>query len=330
MAEVPVCVKPSIRCTQTANGAAIFPRTPAYHVRVMFVYLVISGKRLATAAAGVISVLILSVLLIRGPLAAPVSALTGAGEETVKVPILMYHSILKDASRTGVYVVTPQQLECDLQYLKEKGYQSVTMRDLIDYVNFGAPLPEKPVVLTFDDGHLNNMVYATPLLEAYGMQAVLSVVGMYCDQATRTNENSVSYSYLTWDQIAQVNEDGVFELQNHSYTMHFLNDMRKGSLPMQGEGAAQYRQALVADLGRMQEKLTAQTGVAPTTFTYPFGLYSKDSREILQSMGFQATLICEEGVNCITQGDPDCLFGLKRILRSGNDTTQTVMKNLCD
>ena len=292
-------------------------------------YLVINGKRLAAAAAGILLLLILSALLIRGALAAHVPAMTGE-TETVTVPILMYHSILKDASRTGVYVVTPQQLECDLKYLKEQGYQSVTMRELIDYVNFGTPLPEKPVVLTFDDGHLNNVVYATPLLEAYGMRAVLSVVGMYCDQAAHTNENNISYSYLTWDQIAKVYEDGVFELQNHSYTMHVPDGKRRGSLPMKGEGAAQYQQELVADLGQMQEKLMAQTGEAPTTFTYPFGFYSKSSREILQSMGFQATLICENGVNCITKGDPDCLFGLKRILRSGNDSTDTVMKNLCD
>jgi peptidoglycan/xylan/chitin deacetylase (PgdA/CDA1 family) len=295
----------------------------------MLVYLIISGKRLAAAAAGAVLVLILSVLFVRGVLTAPISAMAG-GAETVTVPILMYHSILKDASRTGVYVVTPQQLECDLQYLKENGYQSVTMQELVDYVHFGTPLPEKPVVLTFDDGHLNNMVYATPLLEAYGMRGVLSVVGMYCDQATDTKENNISYSYLTWDQVAEVQEKGVFELQNHSYSMHFLDRKRKGTLPMEGESAAQYQQALVDDLGRMQERLTAKTGVTPTTFTYPFGFYSKGSREILQSMGFQATLICEEGVNCITQGDPDCLFDLKRILRSGNDATFTVMKNLCD
>ena len=99
---------------------------------------------------------------------------------------------------------------------------------------------------------------------------------------------------------------------------------------MNGESDEQYQQALTADLERMQIKLIAQTGVVPTTFTYPFGFHNKASREILQAMGFQATLICEEGVNCITKGDLDCLFGLKRINRSGNVSTYTVMKNLCN
>ena len=295
----------------------------------MLVYLVISGKRLAAAAAGLVLVLILSVFLVRGALAIPVPT-SAEGEEVLSVPILMYHSILQDPARTGVYVVTPSQLESDLQYLKEKGYQSVTMQELIDYVHFGTQLPERPVVLTFDDGHLNNMIYATPLLESYGMRGVLSVVGMYCDQATDTNDNNANYSYLTWDQVAEVHEKGIFELQNHSYNMHFLDGKRRGTLPMKGEDTVQYHQALADDLGRMQEMMIEVTGAAPTTFTYPFGFYSEDSLEVLQSMGFQATLTCQEGVNYITLGDPECLFGLKRILRSGNDSTDVVIKNLYD
>lgn len=310
------------------EGAAIIMEAAAYHVWVMSVFIVINGKRMVAGAAIILLAVVLAVFMVRNALAAHVPTMT-EGAQTVTVPILMYHSILKDTSRTGVYVVTPQQLECDLKYLKENGYQSVTMQELVDYVYFGTPLPEKPVVLTFDDGHLNNVVYATPLLKEFGMRAVLSVVGMYCDEATATNDNNVSYSYLTWEQIAEVHKEGVFEIQNHSYQMHFLNGMRRGTLPMSGESETQYNQALTADIGRMQEQLIAQTGEVPTTFTYPFGFHSKQSREILQSMGFRATLICEEGVNCVTTGDLDCLFGLKRILRSGNDTTYSVMKNLC-
>lgn len=56
--------------------------------------------------------------------------------------------------RTGAYVITPETFEKDLQYLKEKGYTTIVMQDLLDYVKKNQPLPEKPIVLTFDDGIL--------------------------------------------------------------------------------------------------------------------------------------------------------------------------------
>ena len=63
----------------------------------------------------------------------------------------MYHSILKDPQRTGDYVISPEQLEKDLIYLQNHGYTTVLLADLIAYVHEGTPLPDKPIVLTFDD-----------------------------------------------------------------------------------------------------------------------------------------------------------------------------------
>ena len=63
----------------------------------------------------------------------------------------MYHGLLKEEARQGKYVLSPAQFESDLKYLKENGYHTVVVQDLIDYVEKGVPLPEKPVMLTFDD-----------------------------------------------------------------------------------------------------------------------------------------------------------------------------------
>lgn len=70
-------------------------------------------------------------------------------ECAVKLPIIMYHSILKDPKYTGKYVITPDQLEQDLIYLTENGYTTVTVQDLINHVQGTASLPEKPIMLTF-------------------------------------------------------------------------------------------------------------------------------------------------------------------------------------
>lgn len=246
----------------------------------------------------------------------------------IAVPILMYHSILKDTRKTNDFIITPTQLENDLKYLSEHGYHTVVIQDLIDYVETGKALPEKPIVLTFDDGHLNNLAYAMPLLEEYGMRAVLSIVGKYTDAATSNGENNVAYSYLTWEQVKQAHDSGVFEIQNHSYALHDLSGRRQGAKQVSGESPDQYFQVLSGDLNQMQERIIACTGVRPTTFAYPFGYISDSSIDIIKRLEFQASLSCEEGINYLRPGDQEKLFCLKRYLRSGRTTTEKIMKKV--
>ena len=235
-------------------------------------------------------------------------------DDAVSLPIIMYHSLLKDPARQGKYVISPDDFESDLRYLQENGYTTVVMQDVIDYVRDGKPLPEKPVVLTFDDGHYNNYSYAFPLLKAYNSRMVLSPVGAYTDQYSEPGERNANYSYLVWEDLRTMQESGYVELQNHTYAMHDAKGGRKGAARRRGESLEQYRQALTADLTRMQELTTAHTGFTPTTFTYPFGAISEESVPILKELGFAATLTCEYRINRLTH-DPDCLYGLGRYLR---------------
>lgn len=100
-------------------------------------------------------------------------------ENYIKVPIIMYHSILK--SRSGDYIIHPSEFESDLKCIKDNGYETITMTDLIEYVYNDKELPEKPIIITFDDGYYDNLGYAVPLLKEYNMKAVISIVGSYTD-----------------------------------------------------------------------------------------------------------------------------------------------------
>ena len=122
-------------------------------------------------------------------------------KNTKQVPILMYHSILKDESKWNDYVLSPVELEKDIVWLKENGYQSIFIKDLISYVNGNADLPEKPIILTFDNGSYNNLIYVLPLLEKYDFKATFSIVGSYSEFACEEAEPSPAYSYLDWDDI---------------------------------------------------------------------------------------------------------------------------------
>lgn len=248
--------------------------------------------------------------------------------EAIKLPIIMYHSVLK--SRSGDYIVHPETLESDFKYIKEKGYTTVTITDLINYVYDDVPLPEKPIVITFDDGCYNNLGYAVPLLHKYNMKAVISIVGSYTDTYSASDETNLNYSYLRWKDINELITDGCIEFQNHTYNMHTYTNKRKGCKKASYESFEDYSIALTNDITKLQNEFNINcNGYVPNCFTYPFGSISKESEPIIKNLGFKASLSCISGVNYITK-DPDCLFLLKRNNRIYNTSTQRFFNKILE
>lgn len=245
-------------------------------------------------------------------------------ENGIAVPIIMYHSILNDPNKAGEYVVSQKTIENDIIYLIKNGYTTVVMQDLVNYVYKGTPLPDKPVILTFDDGYYNNLTYLLPLLEKYDCKAVISVVGRYTEIHSETNDENPNYSHLSWDNISELNSSGRIEIQNHSYDMHQLNG-RKGSQKRKNESTDEYRRILKDDLSRLQDLLKENCGIIPNTYTYPYGAISDESRVVLEELGFKASLSCYEFINEVTR-ENGCLFGMGRFNRPSGISTNDFMK----
>jgi peptidoglycan/xylan/chitin deacetylase (PgdA/CDA1 family) len=277
---------------------------------------------------GKLDTILIVCCLVAGVFMAGFSRLFLMGEEGIHLPILMYHSVLKDPKRAGKYVVSPDTLEGDLKYLKDNGYTTVVMEDLIRYVDQGVPLPEKPVMLTFDDGHYNYIPYLLPLLEKYDMKAVVSVVGEFADTYTENPDPNPNYGYLSWEEIRQMAQSGRVEIQNHSYSLHHQRG-REGAGQKKGESKEDYQKLLREDLERMQKALYNRAGVISTCFTYPLGNMNGASEEVVKELGLRASLGCRERVNRITR-DPQCLYGLGRFNRSANVTRETLMKRILE
>lgn len=247
-------------------------------------------------------------------------------QPSVNVPIIMYHSILKDNSVSPKYIVTPDQLENDLKYIKSHGYETITMTDLILYVYEKTPLPKKPIILTFDDGYYNNLFYAYPLMEKYNAKMVISVVGEFTDTFSLSDDSNPNYSHLTWNQINDLVKSDCAEIQNHTYNLHSISDKRYGCKKMSYESDEEYQKVLKNDLKSLQDKMYEKTGYMPNTFTYPYGGISKASLGTVKELGFKASLSCNEGINEITK-NPECLFELKRVIRPSGLTSEDYFKN---
>lgn len=242
----------------------------------------------------------------------------------VELPILMYHSILKDESRAGSYVISPAELESDLAWLRDNGFETIVMQDLIAYVHDGAALPMKPVMLTFDDGHYNNMTYALPLLQKYHMKAVVSVVVDYCRQYSEKPDPNPNYAYLNWEDLKALTKSGCFEVQSHSYRLHTQSDGRKGANKKPGESEAAYRELFLLDAAKAHAMLEQYCGITVTAYTYPFGEHNPISEACLKEAGYAGSFSCREYVNHITT-EPDCLFLLGRFNRPHNKSAEELL-----
>jgi len=205
--------------------------------------------------------------------------------DPVYLPIMMYHEV--KAFKAGKDVILPWEFESDLKYLSENNYTTITMNDLIDYVYNDAPLPEKPIILSFDDGYLNNYVYVLPLLKQYNMKIVLSIIGKNTDDFTNIPDDNLDYSHVTWDQLNEMLDSGCVEVQNHTYNLHKYTKSRIGCMQRSNESDADYEKILTEDIGMLQEKITSMTGYTPTTFAYPYGAFCKNTEVVLKKLGLR-------------------------------------------
>lgn len=247
-------------------------------------------------------------------------------EEVVEVPIIMYHSVLK--SKKGMYSVHPSLLREDIRYLKNHGYQPIFVKDIIAFCEGKGDLPQKPVVLSFDDGHYNNYYYAYPILKEENFKANLNVVGSYCNYSTTSGDyDNPNYSYLTWREIKELYDSNIFEIGNHTYKMHAFSP-RYGIKQKLYESDDEYAKALKDDVSKLEYKFMVECGFRTEVFAYPFGAYSDLGEKILREMGFKAFLTCNEGINKLKRGDAKALSHLKRVNRSGNLTTYQFFQKL--
>ena len=252
-------------------------------------------------------------------------AAQGPPPEGVFLPVIMYHSLTEP---TDDYQLSPADFANDLAYLRENGYESVSVAQLIAYTNGTGELPQHPVLITFDDGFYNNLSAALPLLEEYDMQAVVSAVGRYTDELAPADPHVPRYSYLTWNDIRRLLDSGRVELGSHTYDLH-SNEKRAGCSILLGEDVDAYTLMLRNDLEHFQTQAKQETGISPTIFAYPYGFICRESIPVLKDIGFVCTLTCREEPNYITR-NPDCLYALGRYHRSPQYTTEEFFaKALC-
>lgn len=248
----------------------------------------------------------------------------------VKLPIIMYHHISKSNARLNDFTISPEQFEKDMLYLKEKGYNTISVKQLLDYVYNNKPLPNNPIMITFDDGHESFYEYIYPMLKQYDLKAVLSIVGSFTDTYTKNEDHNINYSYLTWQQVNELSDSGYVEIGNHTYDLHSMDKGRKGCSKNNGEDIEQYKNMLTKDVMKLEDEILNYTGANSKIFTYPFGRYTKETKEIIKDLGFSVIFNCAQIINVIDKNNPDFLYNLGRFNRPNGMSSEEFFKNILD
>lgn len=246
-------------------------------------------------------------------------------KEKIFVPIIMYHNITTDDTMCSDNVITPTILEKDLIYLQKHNYTTIKVNDLVNYVEKDIKLPQKPVILTFDDGFYSNLSYVLPLLEKYNMTAVVSIIGDFTEETSQKTENNLNNTYLSYKDIIKLKHSERIEFSNQSYKLHYDTQQRKGAKINPDESIKDYKNIFIADTMKTHFNLIDNCNITPQVYTFPYGYYCDEATQLLKGMGYKVSFTCKEKPNYITK-DPNSLFYLNRYNRPADISTKEFMK----
>lgn len=192
------------------------------------------------------------------------------------VHVLCYHA-LSDRPKADTQL-TPQDFTAQMQVLKQGGYQAISCRQLADYLADAQDIPDKSVIISFDDGWKSVLTKAKPILDQFGFKPVLFV-------------NPVSVggkSYLSWDNLKTLMQAG-YEIDSHTVTHPNLTQKAKSQTLKQVQEKAR------EEIEQSYRDIEEHVGQAPVALAYPFGNYDQYVMQVTRDTGYRLGLSIDPG-----------------------------------
>lgn len=245
---------------------------------------------------------------------------------TCQVPILMYHHLVEDGGETNSDTVQVSTFRSHMETLRDAGYEPVSLQALRDYVEKGTALPEKPVVITFDDGYSSNYELAYPILKEYHFPAAIFAIGVSMGKDTYKDTGTTMNPHFSVEQAKEMEASGLITVGSHGYNIHEVEGrdpepLRKGILQKETESEEDY----LAFLRQDQEAMEALLGDSAKILAYPFGVRSELSEVALADMGVYMTLTTEGRVNTLVKGLSQSLRQLGRFRVTEEQTGEDLL-----
>ena len=236
---------------------------------------------------------------------------------TRAVPVLMYHHV---CPHPGLVTVSPETFEEHMAYLARKKYRALAADEFLEFLQGKRVLSGRHVLITFDDGYLDNYVYAYPILQRYGLKAtIFAITGLIGDGAARAYlgaakvlpatpdhrackaavaEGRSDEVMLRWPEIEAMEASGAVEIHSHTHTHQRWDQLHADN--------KQRFDAVESDLDASRTALKTHLGRESRHLCWPWGYFEPEYQSIAARIGFAAQYATVRGVN-VAGSDPQCI-----------------------
>ncbi|WP_162921742.1 polysaccharide deacetylase family protein [Listeria costaricensis] len=214
--------------------------------------------------------------------------------DTLAIPVLMYHSINENVKNN--LIISPNEFEEQMKWLKDNGYHPLYLRELGDMLETGKNVPDKPVVITFDDGYQDNYTNAYPILKKYALPANIFVITSKIGADNHFDEQAMK----------EMSANGI-EMESHTVNHPELNQ-----LPYEAQ---------LRELTDSKKRIEAITGQEVNSICYPVGRYNEDTEKAAQEAGYRMGFAIENSTANKNQG----MYRLKRLRVSPGTKLETIL-----
>ncbi|NDK55817.1 polysaccharide deacetylase family protein [Pontibacter fetidus] len=208
-----------------------------------------------------------------------------------QVPILCYHQLRnwrpRDSKMAKTYIVEEENFRNQIKMLADSGYHTISPDQLYDYLLHNKPLPEKPIMLTFDDTNLDHYTVAAPVLEQYGFRGVFFVMTVSLGRP----------NYMSKAQVKALSDAG-HTIGSHTWDHHNVKKYNP--------------EDWVTQIEKPSKQLQEITGKPVLYFAYPFGLWNQQAIPELKKRNFRAAFQLATSRDSL-----DPMFTIRRIIASG-------------
>lgn len=221
------------------------------------------------------------------------------------LPVLMYHHV---SPQPGLVTCSPENFRAQMQWLAKNGWRTLSTAGFVEALASGR-VPKKSVLVTFDDGYLDNWVYAHPVLQEFGQRATIFLItGWVGDGTPRPHagqpgvpqvpshkqamaaaaDGKLDAAFLRWSEVEAMQAAGTFDFHSHTHS-HTRWDHKIA-------GQAERDAALAEDLAVSRETLAARLGEASPHLCWPQGYFDGNYQRVARAAGFTHLYTTEHGV----------------------------------
>jgi peptidoglycan/xylan/chitin deacetylase (PgdA/CDA1 family) len=256
---------------------------------------------------------------------------------------ISFHDVADSASELDSDAVTTARLAQFFDWLKGTGWTAVSLDDLAAAHRGTRPLPDKAILITFDDGYKSLYTRVFPLLKIYRYPIVSALVGIWMAEGDAAG--TVSYggdrrvprsNFITWTEAREMQASGLVEFASHSYAMHRgvqanpQGSMTPSAVTWRYDPATRryaddqdHVARIRADLVRSRGEMAANLGRAPRAMVWPFGRYTGRGLEVAKQLGFSFSLTLEAEASYTSD-----LFAIHRYFPTRNPSLGEIVDNL--